>query len=302
MPGTRVTTYGMQQRSDRPDFYIRDKRGRAALTSPHRHEYFQIQINLGGDTVQHIGGAVRQFPRKALAFILPHRLHVIPHPEDGEFMLINFSQAFFLPQLTCDPLDLEDIPIGQAPELSPFRFQEQLDFILEDAAFEQVQTWLAHMRELDAHRTFGARERLKGYLFQLIGLVCEQYAEPLQAFAANNATRRGRKDALARVQGYIREHLHEPTLNLTDAAAAAFLSPNYLTHLLRKETGKPFSQLVLDRRMQLARTLLLNSAQMIGTVAHRCGFTDEAYFSRCFRKAHGVAPGQFRRQQRGEAL
>lgn len=200
----------MEQRSDRPDFYIRDKRGRAALTSPHRHEYFQIQINLGGDTVQHIGGAVRPFPRNALAFILPHRLHVIPHPEDGEFILINFSQAFFLPQLSCDPLDLEDIPIGQAPELSPFRFQEQLDFILDDAAFEEVKTWLAHMRALDTHRTFGARERLKGYLFQLIGLVCEQYAEPLQAFAANNAIRRGRKDALARVQGYIRAHITNP--------------------------------------------------------------------------------------------
>jgi len=133
MPGTRITTYGMEQRSDRSDFYIRDKRGRAALTSPHRHEYFQIQINLGGDTVQHIGGAVRPFPKKALAFILPHRLHVIPHPEDGDFMLINFSQGFFLPQLTCDPLDLEDIPIGQAPELSPFRFQEQLDFVFDGA-------------------------------------------------------------------------------------------------------------------------------------------------------------------------
>ena len=217
-------------------------------------------------------------------------------------MLINFSQAFFLPQLTCDPLDLEDIPIGQAPELSPFRFQEQLDFILDDAAFEEVKTWLAQMRALDAHRTFGTRERLKGYLFQLIGLVCQAYAEPLQAFAANNATRRGRKDALARVQSHIREHLHEPTLNLTDTAAAAFLSPNYLTHLLRKETGKPFSQLVLDRRMQLARTLLLNSAQLIGVIAQRCGFTDEAYFSRCFRKAHGLAPGQFRRQQQAESL
>lgn len=40
---------------------------------------------------------------------------------------------------------------------------------------------------------------------------------------------------------------------------------------------------------------------MIGPIAQRCGFTDEAYFSRCFRKAHGLAPGQFRRQQYGES-
>lgn len=54
--------------------------------------------------------------------------------------------------------------------------------------------------------------------------------------------------------------------------------------------------------MQLARTLLLNSAQMIGVIAERCGFTDQAYFSRCFRKAHGVAPGQFRRRQQTDSL
>lgn len=28
-------------------------------------------------------------------------------------------------------MDLEGIPIGQAPKLSPFRFQEPLDFILD---------------------------------------------------------------------------------------------------------------------------------------------------------------------------
>ncbi|WP_448118787.1 AraC family transcriptional regulator [Pseudomonas serbica] len=292
---SRVPTYEMQQRSDRPDFYIRDKRGRAALTSPHRHDYFQIQINLGGDTVQHIGGAVRPFPKKALAFILPHRLHLIPHPEDGEFILINFTQDFLLPQLKCDPLDLEDVPIAQAPELTPFRFQEHIDFILDDTAFEEMKCWLTCMRDLDENRGFGARERLKGYLFQIIGLVCQCYAEPIQAFATSDAAGRGRKDALSRVRNYIRDHVHEPTLSLKEAAAAAFLSPNYLTHLLRKETGKPFSQLVLDRRMQLARSMLLNDQQSVGQVAVGCGFTDEAYFSRRFRKEHGLAPGQFRK-------
>lgn len=151
------------------------------------------------------------------------------------------------------------------------------------------------MRALDQNREFGVRERLKGYLFQIVGLVCQHFSEPLKALGASNATHQGRKDALARVRTYIRNHIHDPSLGLKEAAAAAFLSPNYLTHLLRKETGKPFSQLVLDRRMQLARTLLLNSQLPIGQVAHGCGFVDEAYFSRCFRKEHGLPPGKFRR-------
>ncbi|HEX8587265.1 AraC family transcriptional regulator [Pseudomonas sp.] len=296
---SRIQTYGMQQRSDRMDFYIRDKSARPALTTPHRHEYFQIQINLGGDTVQHIGGAVRPFPRNTLAFILPHRLHVIPHPEDGTFVLINFSQAFFLQHLPCDPMDLEDVPLAEAPELAPFRFQEHLDFTLDDVDFAEVTALLLQMRDMDRARQLGSGAILRGCLLQLIGTVCNRFEAPLLALAANNAERRGRRDAMSRIIEYIRQHIADPAMSLTDAAAAAFLSPNYLTHLLRKETGKTFSELVLERRMRLARTHLMNSNKPLSHIAQICGFADEAYFSRRFRKAHGLPPGQFRREQRG---
>ena len=296
---SRIQTYGMQQRSDRMDFYIRDKSARPALTTPHRHEYFQIQINLGGDTVQHIGGAIRPFPRNTLAFILPHRLHVIPHPEDGNFVLINFSQAFFLQHLPCDPMDLEDVPLAEAPELAPFRFQEHLDFTLDDVDFAEVTALLLQMRDMDRARQLGSGAILRGCLLQLIGTVCNRFEAPLLALAANNAERRGRRDAMSRIIEYIRQHIADPAMSLTDAAAAAFLSPNYLTHLLRKETGKTFSELVLERRMRLARTHLMNSNKPLSHIAQICGFADEAYFSRRFRKAHGLPPGQFRREQRG---
>jgi len=297
----RVPTYGMQQRSDRPDFYIRDKRGRPALTMPHRHDYFQIQINLGGDTVQHIGGAIRPFPANTLAFILPHRLHLIPHPEDSNFVLINFSQGFFLPRLHCDPLDLEDVSLEVAPELAPFQLQEYMDFTLDDQAFAQVRALIDRMRELDQGRGFGVQPMLHGCLLQLLGWVMGLYAVPMQALAMAKATHQGRQDALARVMKYIRTQICSPKINLKDAAQAAFVSPNYLTHLLRKETGSTFSELILERRMRLARTYLLNGEQTVAQIAQSCGFSDEAYFSRRFRKAHGLPPGQFRREQRGNS-
>jgi len=40
---TPAPTYGMQQRSERADFYIRDKHARSAETGPHRHEYFRFR-------------------------------------------------------------------------------------------------------------------------------------------------------------------------------------------------------------------------------------------------------------------
>lgn len=287
-------TYGMPERSDRLDFYIRDQTTRPAITEAHRHDYFQIQINLGGDTVQRIGGATRPFPRGAVAFILPYRLHLIPHPPESRFVVINFAQQFLRADLEDDPLDLEDVSIHRAVELAPFRFQEYLDFVLSDADLDEVRHLLDRMLETDATRGFGATALLRGYLLQLIGIVCARHAEPLLRLADSEKQRSGRRDALARVMRYVRAQIASDDLSLTSAAAAAFLSPNYLAHLIKKETGRTFTELVTDRRIALAQSLLVHSTKRVGEIAQRVGFRDEAYFSRRFRRATGMSPSDYR--------
>lgn len=287
-----VRTYAMQERSDRQDFYIRSQDDRPALEELHRHDYFQIQVNLGGDTVQQIGGSTRPFLKGMMAFILPHRMHMIPHPADGKFVVINVSQTFLLPGLDVHPLDLEDVPLSTAPLLAPFRLQEQLDFQTPLEQLPALMALLDHMRRLDSERGFGASDILRGCLLQLIGGVCHLYAEDLQARAPRNP----RRQALARVVGHIDARLEQPELSLQGAAAAAFLSPGYLAHLLRKELDRSFTQLVLERRMDRAKTLLLTSDKRIADVAYACGFADEAYFSRRFRQFTGRSPRQFRQQ------
>jgi len=296
----RDVTYAMSQRSDRLDFYIRDQAARPALMQPHRHEYFQIQINLGGDTVQHIGGAVRPFVRHTLAFIQPHRMHFIPHPDDGLSIVINIAASFLLPTLNIDTLDLDDIPLSQAPELALFRFQEYVDFVMSDEDFAVINPLIAAMRQCDSQREFGHELLLRGYLLQLLGLVCLRYQQPLQQLAGRNAEKRGQQAALYRTLRYVRRHIADAELNLSQAAAAAFISPNYLSHLLRKNIGKTFSELVFERRMRLARSRLVNSQDNIGTIARQCGYSDEAYFSRRFRQAHDLPPGKFRQLARAE--
>ncbi|HEY0200837.1 MAG TPA: AraC family transcriptional regulator [Burkholderiaceae bacterium] len=284
----------MQERSDRLDFYIRDQSERPPLTEPHRHDYFQIQVNLAGDTVQHIGGAVRPFTRGMLAFILPHRLHMIPHPPGGRFVVVNFSQAFLRRDLLCDPLDLEDVPLAEAPELAPFRFQEYQDFTVPEAEMPELLVLLEKMRTTNRQRGLGSAELLRGCLLQLIGGACLRHEDALRALGGMDAQRAGRRDALKRVRTYIAAHLGDPALSQAGAAQAAFLSPNYLAHLLRKETGRTFTDLVLERRMALAQSLLAGTGRRIGDIAHACGFADEAYFSRRFRLRFGVSPRGYR--------
>lgn len=299
--GLHAPTLGMAQRSAHLDFSIRDETGGFNTTVPHRHSYFQIQVNLTGHTQQRIGGAIRPFGPRTLAFIQPHRLHLIPHAAGDRFVLINVSPAFLLPHLACDPLDLDDVPLSQAPELAPFRYQEQLDFHLLEAAFDRVLDLLRAMVEADRERCIGTELQLRGLLLSLIGVAVRPQAAELHRLAAQGAERRGRREALQRVTRHIREQVASPDLSLKGAAAAAFLSPNHLTHVLRKETGLSFTELVLQRRMHLARTLLLNGDRSMGFVARACGFADEAYFSRRFRQTYGLSPSAYRRAERSAA-
>lgn len=109
--------------------------------------------------------------------------------------MINFSQAFLRADLDVDPLDLEDVPAHRFPELTPFRFQEHLDFILTGDTYEEARRLALCMLDTDRVRTFGSTTLLRGYLLQLIGLVCTQYAGALDKLAQRGAQRAGRRDA-----------------------------------------------------------------------------------------------------------
>lgn len=294
-------TYGMPERSDRLDFYIRDETRRHAITEPHRHAYFQIQFNLGDATEQRIGAITRPLPRGALAFILPYREHLIAHPPGAHFVVINFSQAFLRADLDVDPLDLEDVPAQRVPELAPFRFQDQLDFVLTGAAFDEARELAQRMLDTDRARRFGATTLLRGYLLQLIGLVCTQHAGALEQLAHSGAHGTGRHDTLVRVMRHVRANLTNVDLTLANTAQAAFLSPNYLAHLVRKETGSTFTELVTERRIALAQSLLAHTTRRIADIAQAVGFRDEGYFSRRFRARTGVSPKDYRDAHRTDA-
>jgi AraC-like DNA-binding protein len=287
----------MSERASYLEFDIRDQNARAPLTRPHRHEYFQILITLEGAAQQTIGGSVRPVQPGTMTFVLPYRVHLVPLPEGSRFIVINFSQRFLRPDLDVDPLDLEDVPVSRVPELAPFLYQEHLDFVLEGPDWDEARAMLRQMLEENAERRFGSLEILRGMLLQLIGLTCRRYEAELLRLASEKNRSASRRDALLRVTRYIRENLTRD-LNLTEAAATAFLSPNYLAHLLKNEVGKTFTDLVTERRMERAQELLANTPMRIAEVAHASGFPDEGYFTRRFRQWFGTTPRQYRESVR----
>jgi AraC-like DNA-binding protein len=93
---------------------------------------------------------------------------------------------------------------------------------------------------------------------------------------------------------FARTHFAEP-IGVEDMARVAGYSRFHFSRLFAAREGTSPAAYVTDLRIRAAAALLHDTALPVATVAARCGFNDATYFSRAFRSAVGVSPGDFRR-------
>jgi AraC-like DNA-binding protein len=72
------------------------------------------------------------------------------------------------------------------------------------------------------------------------------------------------------------------------------LSPNYLSDVLKKETGRTAKDHINDFLIDKAKTLLLSSSDSISGIAYTLGFSYPHYFSRLFKRKTGITPQEYR--------
>lgn len=101
---------------------------------------------------------------------------------------------------------------------------------------------------------------------------------------------------LARVVDYVESNLGEE-LALEDLASQACLSPYHFSRLFQVATGRSPHRYVTDRRVQAAQRRLSLGKETLSDIALDLGFGSQGNFTRVFRKAMGVTPGQFRKQR-----
>ncbi|MDD3335410.1 MAG: PocR ligand-binding domain-containing protein [Eubacteriales bacterium] len=104
-----------------------------------------------------------------------------------------------------------------------------------------------------------------------------------------------------RLKSYIESHYAEP-LTTERLCQALNVGKTKLFQLCAQGFAKTPGQLVLDTRMEAARDLLRNTARPIRTIAQAVGFPDENYFTKVFKRAQGVVPSGYRKQNGAYAV
>lgn len=90
----------------------------------------------------------------------------------------------------------------------------------------------------------------------------------------------------------IKRGFADPGFSAVTAARRLGLSPRYIQALLH-ETGRSFSDRVVELRLKKARTMLASpgfARMQVSQIAYACGFNQVGYFNRCFRRRFGMTP------------
>jgi len=103
-----------------------------------------------------------------------------------------------------------------------------------------------------------------------------------------------KKNALLdRITAYVEENLTEK-ITLERIASHFGVSVSSVTQLFQKKSQTTFHHFLTDRRMEMARTLILQG-EPLESVGKQVGYQDHSTFYRAFRQTFGISPREYRK-------
>ncbi|WP_300671254.1 helix-turn-helix transcriptional regulator [Soonwooa sp.] len=107
-------------------------------------------------------------------------------------------------------------------------------------------------------------------------------------------------DLLTKLESLLDEYFQQDKLVLNGIPTVQFaanelnLSPNYLSDMLRVQTGKTTQQHIQERILDKAKELLSTTNKSVSEIAFELGFEHAQSFHRLFKKRTSVSPLDFR--------
>lgn len=105
-------------------------------------------------------------------------------------------------------------------------------------------------------------------------------------------------DTVYKVIEYIKAN-YRKHMTLEEIAESTYLSKTYLSSLFKKETGYSISEYINIVRIERSKSLLMEENLSIIEIANLCGFEDQSYFTKVFKRIVGITPKKYR-ENRGK--
>lgn len=103
-------------------------------------------------------------------------------------------------------------------------------------------------------------------------------------------------DTIQKVMEYVNAN-YMKRITLNDISDHVSFSVSYLSRIFKEEKGISLSSYINEVRIRNAKSMLLSSDIPLSSLAYCCGFDDQSYFSKVFKKLTGTTPGKYREKR-----
>ena len=101
------------------------------------------------------------------------------------------------------------------------------------------------------------------------------------------------KDKIDLILDYLKNNFSNNDISIKKVADLFFYNEKYLSAVFIKKTGIKFSEYVNILRIKYAKSLLDKGEFSIADISDKCGFSDQFYFSRVFKKIEKLSPNDY---------
>lgn len=105
------------------------------------------------------------------------------------------------------------------------------------------------------------------------------------------------KNVIRKAVGYMKASFTQ-RLTLGDVADYVGYSHSHFSKVFKDEMGCGFRTYLNQLRVEKSKALLLSGTASIAEICDACGFEDQSYFCKVFKKMEGVTPDKYRKQSR----
>ncbi|MDD3338535.1 MAG: AraC family transcriptional regulator [Lachnospiraceae bacterium] len=256
--------------------------------SEHQHTFFEMMFLLNGECTNIVDGSKINMKQGDICIIPPRVVHSIEvNSESVLFNILIKTSTFtdaFIPLLRYSNV-LSDF-FNEI--LYANTYKKYLLFHTENDE-EIMDSFLDMYGEQQEKKNYYA-EIMNGLLMVSCGKLLQKHEQdveyPMEYVEEHNI--------IPKIIAYIEKNYNVVTL---DKCAVHFhFNSQYLSALLKKHTGKPFSLILTEKRMVVAREQLLKTNSTLKEISIQLGYQNEDYFMKVFKKYYGCTPGEYRRK------
>lgn len=274
-----------------PDQILVTLHNPASVTSKkgimHRHHYFEMMYVYRGSCRNKTPQDMVPLHEGDIVLLNPNVLHCA-QVECSDDVLLNFWIPNDLIQRNIIPM-LRDNPIFMSFFIDFFyRFPESKRVLYFSKNPSEIRQLCNRMCLESFQRQDFSASILESSLTILFALLAREYKTMYQISETPS------KDCqIYDILTYIEQNCTDVTLELLSRQFP--YTPAYLSRLIKKHTGKSFSEIVQSQRMARVVQYLTSTTLPIIDIANLAGFSDIVYFNKVFKARFGMSPTEYRR-------